>query len=91
MPGLVAGFLKCAHQVSPLGVRVGMLFQVKPQSIAKVVLVEKVIQLLEHRGSLLVDNRSVCGLRILEVADVLEDRRRALCLIDPVGQGFMSS
>jgi hypothetical protein len=65
-----------------------MLLQVKPQAIAKGVFVEKIIQLLENRGSLLVDDRSVGGFGVLEVGDVLEDGRGALSLIDPVGQWF---
>jgi hypothetical protein len=51
MSGLVAGDLERANEVGPFGIGVSMLFQVKPQAIAKGVFTEKIIQLFKDCGT----------------------------------------
>ncbi len=73
-------------QVGPLRVAVGMLREVKPQAVAKVVRPEAKLKLLQDRRGLLVHDGAVGALGILQVRDVLEDGRGAGRLVNAVGK-----
>ena len=83
---LVSCRLEGMDEVGPLRVGVGVLFEIEPQTVTKIIFAEKEVELLQHSGRFLIDDRAIGGLRVLEVGDVLEDRRRALGFVDAVGQ-----
>ena len=81
---LSAGGVEGSDQVRPFGVAIGVLREINLQATLEGRWAETEFELLQNCGCLLVDNRAVGRFRILEVGNILEDRRRALGLINAV-------
>ena len=79
-----------AKQVAPRRVGVGMLPKEVLHTAAKRVLTHEVVELLEHRRRLVVDDRTVVALGLIEVAKFLPERRRPRRLVHAVGERLVA-
>src|SRR5690242_489175 len=69
--------LERVDEIAPLSVGVSMFLEIKPETVAEVVVTQDKGKLLDDAGSFGVDDGAVSGFRILEVGNVLVDRRCA--------------
>src|SRR6266568_1452168 len=67
-----------ADEIAPLSIRISMFFEIKPEAIPEVFVAKDKSKLFYDAGSFGVDDGAVGGFRILEVGNVLIDRRCAL-------------
>src|SRR6266705_3310248 len=65
-------------EIAPLVVGISMFFEIKPEAIPEVLVAKDKGKLFYDAGSFGVDDGAVSGFRILEVGNVLIDRRCAL-------------